>query len=85
MQEISLFTAVNRDSAKYVELTALHFIKRKQPRYVIYVTLIHAYLVKKILYKLGVKALQLICNMLKNFESYFNSNESINEDTVYPE
>lgn len=41
LQKISLFTAVNRDSAKYVELTALHFIKRKQPRYVIY--MLHLY------------------------------------------
>lgn len=38
LKGISLFT-VYRDSAKYIHLTALHFIKRKQPRYVTHITL----------------------------------------------
>lgn len=39
LKGISLFTVVYRDSAKYIHLTALHFIKRKQPRYVTHITL----------------------------------------------
>lgn len=74
LQEISLFTAVYRDSAKYIELTALHFINCKQPRYVIYIT--PTCLVKQLL-QFAVRYFNYFVACLKNIKSDLSSKESI--------